>query len=108
MNIIKYLCNLNELYLALIINSSINQIINESPSINETGIFYTLFRVDAEKGNGMSKSIYINTALRTSTKLFAFTDIEVFIAGADISPLRSSHIYDKTKGILTFKYEVMI
>jgi len=108
MNINKYLCNLNHSYLALIMTSTINHIIKDAPPIKETGIFYTEFWVDTDKGIGMAKSVHINTGLRTKTKLFEFTDIDVYITGAFLNPIVSGYKYNEIKHILEIIYQVML
>ncbi len=95
MNIIKYLCNLKQSYLVLIMTSTINRIIKLVPSINDTGNFYTAFWVDGDKGFGMIKIIYLNTTLKWGAHLFGITELNVFLTGATFSPLNFVYKYNE-------------
>ena len=109
MNINKYLCNLKQSYLALIMTSTINQITKRGPSLKDIGLFYTLFRVDTDAGLQMSKVISVNTLFKTETKLFGITDIDVFVTGLSFSPIITSlYNYNETKEILELGYQVML
>ena len=107
MNIDKYLCNLKQSYLALIINTTVNHITENAPPINKSGNSYIAFLVDVDVGDGM-KVIYLNTALKWGMNLFGITELDVFLMGLPFNPLRFVYEYSDIKKSFTIGYQVMI
>ena len=108
MNINKYLCNLKQSYLALIMTSTINHIIVNVPPLDKSGNFYTAFWVDTNQGSGMLKVIILNTALKWEINVFGITELDVFLTGATFYPLKFNYKYDEMKETFTIGYEVML
>jgi len=107
-NINKYLCNLKQSYLALIMTSTINHIIENVPPLDKSGNFYTAFWVDTNQGSGMLKVIILNTALKWEINVFGITELDVFLTGATFYPLKFNYKYDEMKETFTIGYEVML
>ena len=108
MNFDKYLCNLKQSYLALIMTSTINHIIENAPSMYNSGNFYTAFWVDENQGSGMLKVIIINTALKQEINIFGITELDVFLTGATFYPLKFNYKYNEMNETFTIGYEVML
>ena len=108
MNFDKYLCNLKQSYLALIMTSTINRIIENASSVDRSGNFYTAFWVDANQGSGMIKVIILNTALKQGINIFGITELDVILTGATFYPLKFNYKYNEMDETFTIGYEVML
>ena len=108
MNINKYLCNLKQSYLALIMTSTINHITENVPPLDKSGNFYTAFWVDTNQGSGMLKVIILNTALKWEINVFGITELNVVLTGATFSPLQFYYKYNEMEETFIMGYEVML